>query len=425
MKIQYEKFDMCKKPTKHKFYLKPIERLLCLGDFKKKAPIIHYSRTEHIEGPFLLLCNHNAFFDFKVCNTLLDRDHHEGNSVVAIDGFLNRQWLLRSVGCICKRKFTNDIVLIKQLRHVIKMGNVAVVYPEARYSLCGTTSVLPSSIGKLAKVLGVPLVTLVCHGHHVNSPFWDSSHDRGVIHPEAYYTMLFDKDELAKATVDEINDKIVEAFQYDDFAWQKKNNVIINEPNRADGLHRVLYQCPHCLKEYRMNSKGSKVYCEECGTEYELTELGELKCLNNKTKFDKVTDWYEWERANVRKEIENGTYSTGTLKVRVDTLPKDRFYFLGNGTLTHDMNGFKVEGIDVDGDKFEMIKPVDSLYSCHIEYRYLFKYGDCIDLNTLEDTWYIYPEGKDFSVTKIALATEELFFYNQRKQGKENKKGLA
>ena len=67
---------------------------------------------------------------------------------------------------------------------------------------------------------------------------------------------------------------------------------------------------------------------------------------------------------------------------------------------------------------------VPSLYSCHIEYQYLFKHGDCIDLNTSTDTYYIYPKGK-FNVTKIALATEELYFYEERKKGNEIKKGLA
>ena len=80
------------------------------------------------------------------------------------------------------------------------------------------------------------------------------------------------------------------------------------------------------------------------------------------------------------------------------------------------MNGFKVWGESSDGTTFEMVKPVESLYSCHIEYQYLFKHGDCIDLNTLDDTWYIYPKGDKFAVTKMALATEEL--YNNKKNQK-------
>ena len=41
--------------------------------------------------------------------------------------------------------------------------------------------------------------------------------------------------------------------------------------------------------------------------------------------------------------------------------------------------------------------------------------GDCVDLNTINDTLYVYPEGSDFSVTKMALATEELWKFYQTK----------
>jgi hypothetical protein len=93
--------------------------------------------------------------------------------------------------------------------------------------------------------------------------------------------------------------------------------------------------------------------------------------------------------------------------------------------MVHDMNGFTVRGTDMDGDPFEMIKPVSSLYSCHIEYEYLGKHGDCVDLNTLEDTWYIYPHDCDFAVTKMALATEELYYAHRRAIGRPCGKGLA
>ena len=98
---------------------------------------------------------------------------------------------------------------------------------------------------------------------------------------------------------------------------------------------------------------------------------------------------------------------------------------LGQGSLVHDMDGFHVSGTDVDGDPFEMRLQVPSLYSCHIEYEYLGKHGDCVDLNTLKDTWYIYPENEKFSVTKMALATEELFFAWRRSIGRPCKPGLA
>lgn len=96
------------------------------------------------------------------------------------------------------------------------------------------------------------------------------------------------------------------------------------------------------------------------------------------------------------------------------SLPNAKGYIhIGDGTLTHNMNGFLVRGTGAYGD-FEMEKPVPSLYSSHIELNYLGKYGDCVDLNTLEDSWYCYPHDVAFSVVKIALATEELYQHHMR-----------
>ena len=69
--------------------------------------------------------------------------------------------------------------------------------------------------------------------------------------------------------------------------------------------------------------------------------------------------------------------------------------------------------------------PAKTQYSVHIEYEYLGRFGDCVDLNTLEDTWYTYPHGRDFAITKMALATEELYFHYRREEGKPCKPGLA
>ena len=444
----FERFDMAKPPVRTKWYLRPITILLSLPDVWKHRAKISKVRTEGLKAPYVLLCNHNAFLDFKVATKAIFPQR--ANYVVAIDGFIGREKLLRNVGCICKRKFTNDIVLVRQLHQVIKNGDVAVIYPEARYSLCGTTAVLPESLGKLCKLLKVPVVTMICHGHHANSPFWNL-HDRGIKPTEAEMTCIFTKEELAAATVDEVNAKIVEMFQYDDFAWQKERGIRTTYKGRAEGLHKVLYQCTACGTEFRMNSKGTKLFCEACGASWTLSELNELSAdegtpaagvaaadgaagnaavsaatANAAVNFTHIPDWYEWERANVRAEVEAGTYSSGDLEVHVDTLPNaKKFIRLGNGTMRHDMTGFHVSGTDEFGDPFSMEIPAKTQYSVHIEYEYLGRFGDCVDLNTLEDTWYTYPHGRDFAITKMALATEELYFHYRREEGRPCKPGLA
>ena len=163
------RFDMIKPPRRQ--HLMPLIWLLSFPEVIAHKNKLTKINMENIKPPYLLLCNHNAFMDFKVATKATFP--HKVNYVVAIDGFWKREWLLRLIGCICKRKFTNDITLVRQLKRVVDRGDIATIYPEARYSLCGTTAVLPESLGKLAKILHVPVVTLICHGHHVNSPFWN------------------------------------------------------------------------------------------------------------------------------------------------------------------------------------------------------------------------------------------------------------
>lgn len=65
------------------------------------------------------------------------------------------------------------------------------------------------------------------------------------------------------------------------------------------------------------------------------------------------------------------------------------------------------------------------MYSVHVEYEFLGKWGDCVELSTLEESWICHPESGPYSVTKIALATEELYYAWRRSIGKPCKPGLA
>ena len=408
-----KRFDMEKKPMRQ--HLRPLMWALSFPSLWAHRESLKKIHMEAIKPPYLLLCNHNAFLDMKTA--LRATFPHRQNFVVAIDGFIGREWLLRLIGCICKRKFTNDTALIWKLRRVVRRGDIVTIYPEARYSLCGTTAVLPDGIGRLAKFLKVPVVTLIAHGHHVNSPFWNLP-DHKVKGTEAVMTGLLSADDVKTLSHEEIKKRIEEAFFYDDFAWQKEKGIRINYKGRADGLHKILYQCPHCLTEYRMKGEGTHLSCLACGKTWEMTEYGELRAAEGETEFSHIPDWYEWERQNVRREVENGTYAV-SLPAQVDALPNAKKYIdIGKALLQHNAQGFTLTG-SFRGEAYTVHLPADTLYSVHIEYDYLGKKGDCVDLNTLTDTLYVYPEGRDFSVTKMALATEELYQYQRKKQKEE------
>jgi len=343
--------------------------------------------------------------DFKVMTKAIFPKR--ANYVVAIDGFIGRGWLLRAVGCICTRKFIRSVNLVINMLHAKSNGDIVVLFPEARYSLCGTTAILPKSLGKMVKKMNVPLVTLIMHGHHINSPMWCLG-NRKAKPVESEMKLLLTQEETQSLSVDEINAKIIEAFQYDEYAWQKEKGVRIKTKTRAEGLHKILYQCPACNAEYKMSSKGTVLRCDNCGKTWEMSELGELCAQAGETEYSHIPDWYEWERSNVRKEVQDGTYSFES-EVRVESLPNDERFIVFDepGHLTHNMEGFKLTGTN-HGEPYEASWPAGTIYSCHIEMNYMDR-GDCVDLNTSDDTLYLFPKKSDISVTKISLATEELY----------------
>ncbi|MDR3209612.1 MAG: 1-acyl-sn-glycerol-3-phosphate acyltransferase [Oscillospiraceae bacterium] len=400
----FKRFDLARRPNPQWRVLTPVTWALSFPEKWARRASLTKIGMEGVKPPFLLLCNHNAFLDFKVMTAALFP--RRANYVVAIDGFIGMEWLLRAVGCIGNRKFTNSALLVRNMIAMMERGEIVVLFPEARYSLCGTQAVLPDSVGKLIRLLNVPVVSLLMHGHHLNRPFWDAE-KRKVPRVEAEMRLLFTKEDASALPASAINARLRETFVYDEYAWQKQHGIRVTHKNRAQGLHHVLYQCPHCGAEYRMESGGDALWCGECGARWRMSELGELRAESGETVFSHIPDWYEWERENVRREVRDGTYSL-TADVRVDSLPNTRgFIDLGAGVLTHNMDGFTLTGT-CGGARYEERWPTRALYSCHIEYNYKKK-GPCVDLNTQVDTLYIFPRGRDFSVTKIALATEELY----------------
>ena len=404
---------MSRPPRRQMAVLAPITWLFSFPKaWKHRAQIDKSAMPKDLKPPYFLLCNHNAFMDFLIMTRAVFP--HRANYIVAIDGFINIEWLLRSVGGICNRKFVRSTRLVKSILQAKNIGDIIVLFPEARYSFCGTSSKLPESLGKMIQKLDIPVVTLIMNGHHINSPFWNTK-DRNIKPIDSKMTLLITKEETQTIGIDEINKRLEEAFVYDDYKWQKDNRIAVKSKKRAEGLQKVLYQCPKCGTEYLMTTSGTELSCSHCGKSWTMSEYGELSGNDGITEFSHIPDWYEWERSNVRKEVEAGTYSFES-EVRIESLPNSKGFvvFEKPGILIHNMDGFLLKG-EYENEPFTVEWLSKSQYSCHIEYNYM-KRGDCVDLNTQNDTFYLFPKRPDFSVTKISLATEEMYRYYQKQE---------
>ena len=399
-----QKFDTSMPPKKQAWYLKPVAWALCAGELIKRKSKVYKHNTKDLKPPYLMLCTHAAFLDFKVATKAIFP--HGATYVVAIDGFIHREQIMRKVGCICKRKFTNDTTLVRQIIYSIKkLKQSVIIYPEARYSISGTTAILPSSLGKLAKLLKVPVVVLNTHGHHISSPVWNLTPRK--VNVEADFTQIVTAEEINSLNADEINKRIHNAFEYDDYKWQKDKGILIKNPERANGLEKVLYKCPHCKSEHVIYPSGTKIICNNCKKEYNYNEDGSVTCINGETIFNHIPDWYEWERKCVKEEILNGKYHIED-DVDVDSLPNSKgFINMGTGHFVHDKNGLKVN-FNENGIPKVFTKNILENYSCHIEFDYNNK-GDAVSFSTLDDTYYFYFKNLKNVIVKIHFAVEELY----------------
>ncbi|MBE6640695.1 MAG: 1-acyl-sn-glycerol-3-phosphate acyltransferase [Ruminococcaceae bacterium] len=401
-----KKYKTAKYPIRQPIYLTYLITLLSKIMLIGKKYKVEKINMEGLKPPYMILSNHQYFVDFEL--TALGTHPHRVNNVVNIDGYYRRPWLLEWIGAICTRKFTTDMHLVRSIGKVLRRGDILCMYPEARYSPCGTLAYIPDSVGKLVKMNKVPLVIVVHHGNHLHTPFWNFRKKRKV---PLYTTMtqVLTAEQIEKMSADEINEVIKTSMDYDEYRYQKENGILITEPYRAEGMHKILYQCPHCLTESKMDSKGTEIFCTECGKRWNLNEDGTLSALEGETEFSHVPDWFEWERANVIKQVEDGTYSFED-EVYVYSLPRCwRFEKLGYGRLTHDPeNGFVLEGNYRSADYRIERKPLQT-NSLHIEYDYCYiDPYDCVDISTENDSFYCYPK-KQNVVTKMAFATEAIY----------------
>lgn len=418
MKIQTRKKDFDdvmslpgyphKKPKKINLFWRSLIRFLTIfgmmgTEFTYEAEGLEKLKDE----PCLILMNHSCFLDMQIAARVLFPRHYcivcTSDAFVGFGGLMG--WLMRQIGCIPTQKFVTDLTLLQDMTYCFKTLKTSVLmYPEASYSFDGTATALPRKMGVLLKKLDVPVIMIETFGAFSRNPLYNELQVRKGVKVSAKARCLFTQEEIREKSVRQLSDELDTAFGYDHFRWQKEQGLRIEAPFRADGLQRIVYKCPHCGTEGKMQGRGIHLSCDACGKRYELTALGELSALNGETEFPHIPDLYAWEREQVREEIINGTYRMDadvTIGMLVDF---KAIYMVGEGHLTHDLNGFTLTGCD--GRLHYTQKPLNC-YGLYADY-YWYEIADVICIGSNERLYYCFPKGADVAA-KTRLATEEMY----------------
>ena len=414
------------KPIRQRLFFRMILLLLSVWDLWMTRFTYRTVGLEKLgkDEPCLVLMNHSSFIDLKIAARLLvTRPFHV---VCTSDGFVGKRWMMRLIGCIPTRKFMMDVTLVRDMVYAVReLKSSILMFPEASYSFDGTQTPLPESLGKCLKLLKVPVVMIRTNGAFARDPLYNNLQLRKVrVSAEVEY--LLSPEEIARKSPQELNDILQEKFTFDYFRWQQENKIRVAEPFRADGLNRMLYKCPRCRTEGRMQGQGTKIGCRQCGETYELTEYGYLQAHEDKDtesasgaetetcgqlRFTHIPDWYRWERECVRQELEAGTYRLEVAVAIYMLVNMDCVYQVGEGTLVHTKEGFHLTGCDGRLDYRQ--EPMAS-YSLYSDF-YWYEIGDVICIGDARAQYYCFPQNCGDIVAKTRLATEELYKLTQRK----------
>ena len=400
-----------KKPLKPSRFLATVVRIVSAATLRKTKFSYTTERMELVgKQPCLILMNHSSFTDMKLAfGIFYPRRLGIVTSVDAMSGILGK--LMRFLGCTPTHKYVPDISLISNIKYMLKENKTSVLmYPEAGYSFDGRTTTLPRGLGVLMKRLGVPVVTVITQGAFHRDPLYNMLQIRDV-KVSAHVKCIATPEEIKEKSVEELDALLDEVFSFDNFAWQRDNKISVDVPFRADGLHRILYKCPHCHTENKMEGKGIHLTCHACGKIWEMDAYGQLAANDGNTEFSHIPDWYAWERACVRQELEEGTY---LLDEEVDIVMQvnlDCVCRIGAGRLRHDLNGFHLVGAGGMLDYKQSAVFSHTLYSDY----YWYEIGDVIGIGDNEFSYFCFPK-ETVSVTKARLATEELYKMKKAKR---------
>ena len=390
-------------PRRPSLFFRTLVRLAAAPDLRDAQFTFTKERMEGFEDePCLIVMNHSCFIDLEIVSRVFYPRPY--CIVCTSDGFVGKEWLMRRIGCIPTNKFVTDASLIADMRHALKEEQCSVLlYPEASYSFDGTATPLPRRLGLMLKRLDAPVVGILTEGAFSRDPLYNCLQKRDVT-VSATVRGLLTREEIREKTVGELDALLDGMFSFDNFAWQRDQGVEIRESFRADGLERILYKCPHCLAEGETEGKGTRLTCHACGKEYELDELGQMRALAGETEFPHIPDWYAWERSEVRRELEAGTYLLDT-PVEIGMLVDFKaIYLVGEGRLRQDLSGFTLTGCE---GKLCFRRPANQSYSLYADY-YWYELGDIICIGDRETQYYCFPKDKT-PVAKARLATEELY----------------
>lgn len=242
-----------------------------------------------VDGPFVILYNHQTAFDqFFVGMSVKGSVYYLASEDIFSNGWVS-SIIRHLVAPIPIKKQTLDISAIKTCIRVAKEGGTIAIAPEGNRTFSGKTEYINPAIASLVKKINLPVLLFRIEGGYGVHPRWSDVVRKGKM--RAYVSEIITSDEVKSLSKDELFERINCGLYVDE-----ANDInVYNHHKRAEYLERAIYVCPYCnLSTFESN--GHTIRCVKCNREIEYQESTRLKGVEFDLPFSFVSEWYDYQK---------------------------------------------------------------------------------------------------------------------------------
>lgn len=356
------------------------------------------------KGAYVLLSNHASRMDYIF--TAVPLLPQTFNFVVGYNEFFRSHLhgIFSLLHEIPKKNFTPDMYSVIEMKRVINKGGRLTLFPEGMSSISGGSQPVALGTAKLLKFLNVPVYLSNIKGAYLVSPKFNLKERKGKVNIS--FKKLFSVDDLRNLGEDEITKILNTEIRMDDYAYNEKAQIVYKSDSIAENIHQLFYKCPKCGAEFENIDGANFIECKACHNKVYIDNTYKLKADENSITLKNPKVWFDYEREEVKKEIENPNFELKE-EVEIGFLPKYKYLKHQATSLIEGSGILKInhQGIFFDGTRNG--KP----FSFTLTLSETPTYGMCTDASR----FYTFLKGefiefypKRDSVIKWLLVTEEL-----------------
>ena len=268
--------------------------LVRLWHGRKPKPVIRDELLEEAETPYILLANHESFFDFYYIHQMA----HPRNPTYLVNEFYCTRPVLKTLsrraGILSKKLFTTELSSPIRIMRTLKKGYSVVIFPEGRLSPDGRSNPIVEEGAAFYRRMNVDLVLVKINGAYFADPKWRNRRFRTSV--AVTVERVIKKSELSGMTDEELN-RLIASTLFNDAS----ENVLCTYPqkNKAAGIENLLYRCVDCGALYTLRPEGNRLLCTACGSVHIFDENYRFKEAPNT-----ISGWYERIREAEKSELD-------------------------------------------------------------------------------------------------------------------------